>query len=99
MANRHVPDCIIPPSDQRCEAMTKELKRSECYQDWRRPSHRCVRRVKQARAGRGVCSLHARLPEVTYCDPEQADNFPHKRFWKWPRKLWELSDAVMRKDA
>jgi hypothetical protein len=83
MAYRDMPDCKVPPNDQRCEAMTKP---TQTYQDWRRTSHRCVRRAVQGRDGHGVCSLHARLREVTYCS-EAPDTFRHKPFWKWPYKL------------
>lgn len=85
MANRHSPDCIVPPSHLRCEAMTKPIK--DTYQVWRQESHRCVRTAKQSRAGRGVCSLHSRMPEVNYCDLEQPDAFQHKRFWRWTTTL------------
>ena len=90
MAYRDMPDCIVPPSHERCEAMTKPLVPSETYQVWRREPHRCVRRAKQGRDGRSVCSLHARVEKVSYCT-QDADAFRHKKFWKWPRKLAELA--------
>lgn len=90
MSFQHMPDCIVPPSHERCEAMTKP---TGTYQDWRREPHRCVRRAKQGRAGRSVCSLHARVDHVDYWSGE-ADAFLHRRFWKWPRQLRELAQAA-----
>lgn len=90
MAFRHMPDCIVPPDHLRCEAMTKPQQ--DTYQTWRRESHRCVRRAKQSRAGHSVCSLHASLPAVTYWTGEP-DNFPHRRFWKWPTWMIKIATA------
>ena len=84
---------VVPPSHLRCEAMTKPCP--DTYQDWRKHSHRCVRRATQSLAGHIVCSLHAGMPKVEYWDGESPDNFRYKRFWKWPRKLRELSEAVI----
>ena len=95
MAYRDMPDLVVPPSHLRCEAMTKPVKNT--YQTWLRESHRCVRRSTQSRAGRTVCSLHARIPEVKYWEGEP-DTFRHKRFWRWPRKLSELAEAIIAKD-
>lgn len=92
MSFSDMPDCIVPPSHLRCEAMTKP---TQTYQDWRRESHRCVRTAKQGRAGRSVCSLHARVETVEYWDGVSPDNFRHRRFWKWPTKWAELARAVV----
>lgn len=91
MSFRDMPDCIVPPNHERCEAMTKP---TDTYQDWRREPHRCVRRAKLGRAGHAVCSLHANVDQVTYWNGEP-DNFRHRRFWKWPTKLAELSRAIV----
>jgi hypothetical protein len=72
--------------------MTKPVK--DTFQVWRRESHRCIRRAKQSRAGRGVCSSHAAMPKVKYCDPEIPDNFPHKQFWRWHGDLAAIGRAV-----
>lgn len=68
------PDCIVPASEFRCEAMTKP---TDTYQNWRRDAHRCVRRATQGRAGRSVCALHSRVDIVTYWNGEP-DSFPKK---------------------
>jgi hypothetical protein len=67
-----MPDLAVPPSDLRCEAMTKP---AETYQEWRRNPHRCVRRAVQGRAGHSVCSLHAVIKSVEYWNGEP-DSFP-----------------------
>lgn len=95
MAYRDMPDLVVPPSHLRCEAMTKPVKNT--YQVWMREPHRCVRYAIQSRGGHCVCGQHARAENVTYWDGEP-DGFPHKRFWKWPRKLAELSAAIVAKE-
>jgi hypothetical protein len=77
MAYRTHPDMIVPASEFRCEAMTKPLRVSECYQEWRRQSHRCVRRAVQGRDGRSVCAIHAYTKTIGYWNGE-ADSFPKK---------------------
>jgi hypothetical protein len=72
---RDFPDPQVPPSEFRCEAMTKP---GPTYQAWRRESHRCIRRATQSRAGRSVCSLHASLAEVKHWDGSP-DAFPTPR--------------------
>ena len=91
MSFRDMPDCVVPPSHERCEAMTKATR---TYQDWRRESHRCVRRAKQGRDGHAVCALHAYIEHVAYWNGEP-DNFRYRRFWKWPTKLADLSRAII----
>lgn len=71
MSFKYMPDCSIPDSEVRCEAMTKPTHTS---QDWRRNSHRCVRKATQSRAGRSVCALHARVEQIEYWTG-QADAF------------------------
>lgn len=79
MAYRDMPDLIVPAPEQRCEAMTQA---QVTYQEWRRKSHRCVRRATQGRDGRSVCRLHANLKKpLTYTSGEP-DEFKHKRFWR-----------------
>lgn len=70
MAYRECPDLMLPPSDIRCEAMTKPLGKTETYQLWRRESHRCVRRAVQGRSGRSVCALHGKMDQVNYWNGE-----------------------------
>lgn len=94
MAHKDMPDMIVPPSHLRCEGMTKPVV--DTYQVWRRSPHRCIRRAVQSRAGHGVCALHARMRKVKYWDGEP-DEFRHKKFWRWPRELRELSQAIMAK--
>ena len=94
MAYRDKPDCVVPPSHLRCEAMTKPVKNT--YQVWLREPHRCVRHAVQCRGVHSVCGQHARAEKVTYWDGEP-DAFPHKRFWKWPRKLAEVAAAIVAK--
>ena len=86
-----MPDCVVPPPEIRCEAMTKA---QSTYQEWRREPHRCVRKATRSRAGRSVCALHDRLELVEWWNG-QPDNFRHRRFWKWPRELDELARAVV----
>ncbi len=93
MAYREMPDLIVPPSDRRCEAMTKP---TNGYQTWRNQSHRCVRKATQGREGHIVCSLHSCMKKVKWWNGEP-DNFPHKRFWKWPTKWAILAQAVISK--
>lgn len=81
MAFRHMPDCIVPPNHLRCEAMTKP---TPTFQDWRRESHRCVRKATQSRDGHSVCALHGKMPDVKYWNGEP-DNFKHKPFWRAAR--------------
>lgn len=74
MAFKHMPDLAVPASEFRCEAMTKACK-DNTFQVWRREPHRCVRRAKQGRAGRIVCALHGKMPDIKYWDGEP-DTFP-----------------------
>ncbi len=91
-----MPDCKVPPSDLRCEAITKPV---DTFQDWRRNSHRCVRAAKQSRDGKSVCNQHAVIKKLKYCDPNEPDNFRHKPFWKWYGDLAAIGRAVaMRND-
>ena len=69
MAFRDMPDCRVPVSALRCEAMTKPCL-DNTWQTWRRDAHRCVRRSVQGRAGRSVCALHADMKEVKFWDGE-----------------------------
>lgn len=96
MSYAEVPDCRVPPPHERCEAMTKEAPNE--HPRWRREPHRCVRRAKQSRDGRSVCSTHARVDVVTYCDPDAADTFRHKRFWRWPLALSKLAHATSQRE-
>ena len=84
MAYVDCPDCAVPQDNLRCEAMTKPLRASETYQEWRRDPHRCIRRAVQGRSGRSVCALHARMNEVVYWNGE-----PDKFTWniRHQRKL------------
>lgn len=63
MSFPHVPDIAIPPSEIRCEALTKP---TQTYQQWRAQPHRCIREAKQGRDGRLVCNIHARVKAITY---------------------------------
>ncbi len=92
MAYRDMPDMVIPPPHLRCEAMTKPVR--DTYQVWRKKSHRCVRSAVQSRAGHDVCAIHGRMKKVKYWNGE-ADEFRHKKFWKWPREWRELGEAIM----
>lgn len=76
MSFRNMPDCYVPVSELRCEAMTQALGKAAGWQDWRRESHRCVRKAVQGRDGRSVCAIHARVDTVEYWSG-QADRFPH----------------------
>lgn len=76
MSFRDFPDPEIPPTELRCEAMTKA---TPTYQDWRRLPHRCIRRSTQSRAGHAVCALHARLDYVSYWDGVTPDAFPSRK--------------------
>lgn len=69
MAYKDMPDCYLPVSALRCEAMTKACV-DNTWQIWRREPHRCVRRAVQGRAGRSVCALHARMKDVTFWNGE-----------------------------
>lgn len=68
MSFRNMPDPKVPPSELRCEAMTKPVVTT--YQIWRRASHRCIRKAVQSRAGHSVCALHSRLVDINYWDGE-----------------------------
>lgn len=71
MAYKDHPDCTVPPSELRCEAMTKPVS---TYQVWRQQPHRCIRTATQSRAGKSVCAIHARVKHVSYWQGE-ADTF------------------------
>lgn len=86
MAYRDMPDWIVPPSHLRCEAMTKS---TVTFQDWRRESHRCIKRATQSRAGKSVCNLHGSMKNVKYWNGEE-DKFPHKKFWKWHGRVKDI---------
>ncbi len=90
MSYRDMPDCKVPPSHLRCEALTRP---GQGWQDWQRLPHRCVRKAVQGRDGRSVCALHARVREVIYWQGEP-DNFRHKAFWRWPRSLQKMLGLV-----
>lgn len=75
MSFRDYPDPAVPPSDLRCEAMTKP---HNGWPDWSRPAHRCIRLAKQSRAGRSVCNLHAHMKKIEYWDGSP-DPFPTPR--------------------
>lgn len=87
MAFREMPDCKVPPSDQRCEAMTKGNGQ---HGYWHSAPHRCVRRASQMRSGHAVCANHARVSSITFWDGEAPDAFQHKPFWRWPLKLQKM---------
>lgn len=94
MAYRDMPDMVVPAPHLRCEAMTKPV--SDTYQDWRRKSHRCVRKAVQSRAGHCVCGVHGSMRKAKYWNGEP-DEFRHKPFWKWCGGLAEISRAVIAK--
>ncbi len=92
MAYRDIPDCAVPPSHLRCEAMTK---RTQTFQDWRREPHRCIRAATQSRAGRSVCSGHARMERIKYWNGEP-DSFSHKPFWRWHGRVRDVIEQAAR---
>ena len=77
MSFPNMPDCRVPASEMRCEAMTK-------YQPfvgvakWAQEPHRCVRPCQQFRDGHSVCHIHARAKDVTYWDRVSPDTFEHR---------------------